>query len=575
MTRPDRAAFSIAGLVVSLLVFTWPQLSTWFAGAPTWYPLVTVLFTGLIVAIVATWPRGDWSHVSDENRWTAGAAIVAAAAALVVIVAAYRWTRILAWQPYQADMLIVIREATRRFLSGRTPYTTYRTYDAPWNMAMPYGPGLWGPFLVAQLLHLDFRFLTIAGELFVPVWCGAAAVVEWMRGRTAASIAWLALTVALVAALDVQGFTFIGHTPVYWPLFPLFAMAIARSRWTAAACLIGLLVLARTTMVAVVPVFLWAAWTADRRRLPVALAGLVVTIGAGILPFVAWDFRGVSDNMVLSYPRVMREAVWPVLAHPGIETIGVTEWLIEHHREALITPVQVLAMLIAYAAAWRALQRGAPPLPWMALALFTFSMTTLYPVHYLYYDVLLLLVCGALAAIPGSFSSGVGARPWLLSFSAVMVLLAAMGWLQLSPLPQAAAADDSSSAMMRAGFAMTERDGQRPFKWIVGHEATVVLPRRSAQTAAIVVTAQSPFGPADAPQTVTAILNGTVLGHKTVEAGWQEMAFNAPRSAWWIGFNQLRLVFSSTVSPRAAGAGTDARELALAVSSVAVTPRAE
>ena len=89
------------------------------------------------------------------------------------------------------------------------------------------------------------------------------------------------------------------------------------------------------------------------------------------------------------------------------------------------------------------------------------------------------------------------------------------------------------------------------------------------------MTAQSPFGPADAPQTVTAILNGTVLGHKTVEAGWQEMAFNAPRSAWWIGFNQLRLVFSSTVSPRPAGAGTDARELALAVSSVAVTPRAE
>jgi hypothetical protein len=53
------------------------------------------------------------------------------------------------------------------------------------------------------------------------------------------------------------------------------------------------------------------------------------------------------------------------------------------------------------------------------------------------------------------------------------------------------------------------------------------------------------------------------------------MAFNAPRSAWWIGFNQLRLVFSSTVSPRAAGAGDDARELALAVSSVAVTPRTE
>jgi hypothetical protein len=575
MTRPDRAVFSIAGLVVSLLVFAWPQFSAWFAGASTWYPLVTIVFSGLIVTLVATWPRSDLPSELRHKSWTPGSVVLAAAAAVIVIVAAYRWTRILVWQPYQADMLIVIREATRRFLSGRTPYTTYRSYDAPWNMAMPYGPGLWGPFLVAQFFRLDFRFLTVAGELFVPVWCGAAAAIEWMRGRATAAIAWLALTAALVAVLDVQGFTFIGHTPVYWPLFPLLAMSIGRSRWTLAACLLGLLVLARTTMVAIVPVFLWAAWTADRRRFPAALAALAGTIGVGILPFVAWDYRGVWDHMVLSYPRVMREAVWPVLARPGMETIGLTEWLIERHHEALILPSQLLAMLVTYAAGWHAIRRGASPLPWMALALFTFSMTTLYPVHYLYYDVLLLLVCGALAAIPGSNPASVGLSAWLLSTGAVIVLIAVMAVAQLSAWPHVAAGEDSSNSLMSSGFAMAERDGERPFKWIVGHEGAVVLPRRSARSAAIVVTAQSPFGPADAPQTVTAILNGTVLGHTTVEAGWHDIVFTAPRSTWWIGFNQLRLVFSSTVSPRAAGAGDDARELALAVSRVAVTPRTE
>ena len=80
-------------------------------------------------------------------------------------------SRLAAWQPYNADMLIAIREATRRFLTGHTPYATYRAYDAPWDMAMPYGPALWGPFIVPQLLRLDFRMITIAGELFVPVWC--------------------------------------------------------------------------------------------------------------------------------------------------------------------------------------------------------------------------------------------------------------------------------------------------------------------------------------------------------------------------------------------------------------------
>src|SRR5262245_2284110 len=117
MTRPDRAVFSIAGLVVSLLVFTWPQLSARFAGASALYPLVTVAFTCLIVTIVATWPRDVQSQTTDGNTWTAGAVVVATVAALIVVVAVYRWTRILAWQPYQADMLIVIREATRRFLS--------------------------------------------------------------------------------------------------------------------------------------------------------------------------------------------------------------------------------------------------------------------------------------------------------------------------------------------------------------------------------------------------------------------------------------------------------------------------
>jgi len=74
---------------------------------------------------------------------------------------------------------------------------------------------------------------------------------------------------------------------------------------------------------------------------------------------------------------------------------------------------------------------------------------------------------------------------------------------------------------------------------------------------------------------MTAILNGTVLAHVAVATGWQEIRLVAPRSTWWIGFNQLQLVFSSTVSPRDVGAGDDARQLALALSRVDVTPRKE
>ena len=328
-------------------------------------------------------------------------------------------------------------------------------------------------------------------------------------------------------------------------------------------------------MVAVVPVFLMAVWNTDRRRLPLVLGVLSVTITAAIAPFILWDYRGIWDNMVLSYPRVMKEAVWPVLARSGIETIGLTEWLLEQHREAFVVPVQALVMIGVYGVTWPAIRRGAAPLPWMALALFAFSMTTLYPVHYLYYDVLLLLVSGAIVDALGADPVRMAATPWLVSLTALIALMAGVTRAMVSPFPQITAGDGSSGAPLRSGFAMSESDGQRRFSWIVGHEATIVLPRRSAQAADIVLTAQSPFGDADATQSMTAILNGTVLAHVAIVPGWQEIRLTAPRATWWVGFNQLHLVFSSTVSPRDVGAGDDPRLLALGLSRVDVTPRKE
>jgi hypothetical protein len=542
-------------------------------GGSASYPIVTVIFTLVIAAIVVTWQPGADASPSRMLWLTPAVAIVAAVAVIVVGLAIYRWTRLVAWRAYEADMLIVIREATHRFLSGRTPYATYRSYDAPWNMAMPYGPALWGPFLVPQLLRLDFRVITVIGELFIPVWCGIAAVVESARGRIAGAVAWLGVLAALVLAFDVQGFTLIGHTPVYWPFLALLAVTISRRRWIWAGCVLGVLVVARTTMVALVPVFLMAAWRSDRRRLPAVLLVLTITIGAALAPFIVWDYRALWDCMVLSYPRVMKAAVWPVLAQPGIETIGLTEWLLERHRDWLVAPAQVAVMTGVYGVAWLAIRRGLPPLPWMALALFAFSMTTLYPVHYLYYDVLLLLAAGGLAETLDAGPARMTARPWLLSLTVIAVLVLVAIRTVASPFPHAAAGEISSDRPLRAGFAASESDGRRQFSWIVGKQASIVLPRSSASAADIVLSAQSPFDRDQPAQRVTAVLNGTVLAQTAIAAdGWQEIRFTAPRSAWWVGFNQLQLVFSATVSPREAGAGDDPRQLALGLSRVDVMP---
>ena len=129
--------------------------------------------------------------------------------------------------------------------------------------------------------------------------------------------------------------------------------------------------------------------------------------------------------------------------------------------------------------------------------------------------------------------------------------------------------------MLRSGFGMAERDGDRRFSWIAGHQATIVLPRSSARAADIVLTAQSPFGSADAGPDHDRDSQRDRAGARRRRAGWQEIRLVAPRSTWWIGFNQLQLVFSSTVSPRDVGAGDDTRQLALALSRVDVTPRKE
>jgi hypothetical protein len=173
-----------AVLAATVLVFAWPQVSVLMLGGNPWYPLVTIVFTVLIIATVITWPPGDRASISWSVSLTPAVPIVAVIAAAVVTFALYRWIRVIAWQPYGADMLIVIREATNRFLHGRTPYATYRSYDAPWNMVLPYGPALWGPFLVPQLLRLDFRTLTIVDSRRLAILRSTGRCCHYWRSRS-------------------------------------------------------------------------------------------------------------------------------------------------------------------------------------------------------------------------------------------------------------------------------------------------------------------------------------------------------------------------------------------------------
>lgn len=506
---------AIAGAV---LLFSAPFAALRFFGTTLPAGYLSLGFVALLSATVGLWPNAAATTTATVTapaatmRNVAAALFAALVGVVVVTCSLYYWVQVLVTQPFSADMLIVIREGGARFLQGLNPYMIYRTYDAPWGVVLPYGPLLWGPYLIPGIWHLDLRVITITGELFVPVAAAMTAALEAGRGRLGAALSWLVLLGALVASIQVTGFTQIGHTPVYWPLLLLFAGFMAQCRWTAAALTLGLLLVARSTMVALVPVFLITVWLrarAEAFRLTL-LTALPVVVFYG--PFLVWDAAALWSNVVASYPRIVKSVVWVEPEHGIATTLGSTGWLVVHGLQQWVEPTQAVAMIAVIAAAWRACRRGAAPLPWMAAALAAFSMTALWPVFYLYFDVLLLLACGAAAETLGAQLS---VRRWAIGLATLALAVTAAIYIATRPDPV---------------FEVAAASTQRLF----------AVPRRATSSAFIEITVGR--GAAVAPPVpIRATLNGQDLGTAVVSPVSATARFPAPASAWWIGFNQLEL----------------------------------
>jgi hypothetical protein len=558
----------LAGLSAAFVVFTAPPLLQTPERA---YPVLTIVFAGLLTAVALMWDRVGIEPERPGAIERRRLLLTAAMSVIGLSYVAYGWVDEMLWRPPGADMLIVIREAGQRILSGRDPYFTYRnTYDAPWDMVLPYGPVLWGPYLVPQMLQMDLRLVTIAGELFVPAGCAIAATVEVVRGRLARAAAWVVLLAVLVSSISVRDFTPMGHTPVYWPLLPLFAALVTRQRWLLAAFALGVLIVARSTMVALAPILVMAIWKGDRPRLGAACAVLGLTVAAVLAPFVLWDPHAIWDGMVASYPRIMKGIVWPSADRGVINTFGVTGWLLSHGRGDLVEWAQLMLVTATGAAAWLAIRRGARPLPWMGLALLAFSMTSLWPVYYIYYDVLLLFVS---AAMVETLAPALRMQAWIGTLAAILALVAATTRAMTVAAPSIEMGSPTAQRALLQGLETTEREGDRHFAWIVNQRAVMALPRGSTAAADIAIDCRPFLAPGGPPQVVTAILNGQALWTSQLRDGWQTVRVPAPQSTWRIGFNQLEILSSSVTSPRDTLPGSDTRARALALSRIEVIPR--
>jgi hypothetical protein len=443
----------------------------------------------------------------------------------------------------RGDMLVIMDHAIARLMHGQNPYAVHHV---PWDAPLTYGPLLWLPHVLSFLLGLDFRVLTLAAQFVIPSCCFLAAGIRAGRGEALRAALLFGLGAGAALHPGLMAFHEIGHTQVYWPLFPVLCLLLHQQRWTAAAICLGALASARTPMLALAPVFFLHLRAANALTF-----NRIVAFGAAVLlpylPFLVVDAQAVKNGMFDTYVTVMKSYVWRSTDW-AVETYGLTGRLLQHALQRYVEAVQVAALGVVYASAWRALARGSRVDPWLAMALLVFAMTTLWSVIYLYFDVWLLLV-SALVVYDGSWRL-VSARRPVMAVACVTLASAAIVLAAASVRPGSAYRLDlgtpSSAGYTGAGFGrdVTEQDDGRTIVWIEGATARIRVPRAGWSGATVRLAVRPYIAAPGAQQTVMASLNRHVLGRAVLAPGWQEISFRSRRRDWLYGFNMLELSFA-------------------------------
>jgi len=542
-----------------------------FAQAPL---LIDTILLGVVAVLTCVcWPRTAVANIQNQSRFhTLSTALIAVAGAILLAYTAHRLLPVMfagRINVYQGDMLVVIDAAVDRFLHGKNPYTLYYV---PWEVPLPYGPWLWMPYVLPHVMAVDPRVLTLVAFLTVVATILWSSAVSIRLGDPMSSVALLVLATVLALHTRIGQFYGIGHTLVYWPLLFAFCCVLRTDRATAVALMTGCLVPARTTMVSFIPIVLMHLYYQGQltaRRVLLMTAAAVLPF----LPFALIDWRSFKYDVFGSYVAVVKQFVWRSTdwAH---QTLGVTGVLLRHGWDTYAEAAQSVILLFVYALAWRAIRRGARPEPWLALALLTFSMTALWPLIYLYFDVFVFLA-SALAAHALVSPSQRSMR--LVGFLAGCATVAVASVIAVATINPGAAyivdvGTPSASGLTGAGFGrdVAVIEGGRTFVWIEGDVARVRLPRAGwlGTTIHIVI---KPFAPAGAPrQRVRALLNDHTLGVADLESNWSDVGFDAPRHVWFYGFNLLELRFDHAVSPAQFGYSGDTRLLSAAVDTISV-----
>ncbi len=185
------------------------------------------------------------------------------------------------------DMLPLIDKATNTFLSGEYPY---KVYKLPWRVTLTYMPGMWMPYLPAQLLDVDLRHTGLA---FSAGTMALLLIASFKNSRdTEIMIGGWIVIVCFCLSPAIARFSINGHTYPLWFYISVFCFGMLRGYYKMAAIFFGLMLATRQTSIVYLPFVLVFFWRQnDWRSLTVCLAMMGFACSALCLPYAAIDFR--------------------------------------------------------------------------------------------------------------------------------------------------------------------------------------------------------------------------------------------------------------------------------------------
>jgi hypothetical protein len=280
---------ALVAFVLELLFFTaWRNRL-----GPYWSPLLFggagLLLGGAALAALRDQPL-RWASATLVARRVNWAALAWLAGTLLVL---YRQVPIVLGIPidvHSSDVIPIVQAYVSRFRSGEVVYR-YLT-NLPYPLFPNHLPLQWLPYVPAQVLGVDFRWLSLA--MLLVLGFGAYQLVLLRRPGSWLSFGVRALLPALVLWLVIDQ-DFYLYAQVLEPTiiayyFLLAASVLSGSAWAQGGALV-LCLLSRYSVVFWVPFFLWVLWreAGPRHTLVVALVVAAGLVGIYLVPFLAKD----------------------------------------------------------------------------------------------------------------------------------------------------------------------------------------------------------------------------------------------------------------------------------------------